>query len=171
MAAEEARRKEEDARRQSEEKSKHLSVIHSHIQQRKAAMEAQRHLESLELDRLRQQTYATEKLLQDYHKRILLPIEQHRAEVLSRNKQLHKPLSREELELHAKRHDEELRVLAAHKSVERGGGGGRPRRGSAGPANLPSPSYPRPKKTFSTGKTPSQRSGKCLKSGKSTENS
>jgi hypothetical protein len=116
---EEVKRKEELTQKQREAKEKRDFDIKESIRKRKEMMLAKQKLEAAENERIREQKYVSEKLIQDFHKRVLLPIEEQKAEILNKNKMMHQPISKEEIDSHARRHDEEIRQLHAVKQEER----------------------------------------------------
>ena len=111
--------REEQAQRKQEDKEKHVAEIKESIRKRRKAMEMQRQLEATEQERVKGQKYVDEKLLHDFHKRVLLPQEEQRAELITKVKLLHKPISKDEIEEHARRHDEEVRQLRSLREAER----------------------------------------------------
>jgi hypothetical protein len=111
--------REEEARRKQEEKEKHVAEIKENIRKRREAMELQRQLEAAEQERIKAQKYVDEKLLHDFHKRVLLPQEEQRVELITKVKLLHKPISKEEIDEHARRHDEEVKQLRSLREAER----------------------------------------------------
>lgn len=100
----------EDQKRK-EEKAKFTEEIKAIIAQRKAAISAKRNSEVSEQRRISKLSYAREKLLLDYHHRILLPEEMQKAAILAKNKALHRPIEREDLRAHMRKHDEEMRQM------------------------------------------------------------
>ena len=119
LAAEKA--KEEEMNRKKEEKERKIEEIKEGIRKRQEAMNEKRQLEAAELERMKAKKYANEKLLQDFHRRILMPQEEERAEVISKIKQLHKPISKDEIEEHARRVDEEIKQLTILRETDRRG--------------------------------------------------
>lgn len=110
-----------DNQRRMEAKERLAAEIQSIIADRKAAMLAKRRLEAAEQHRINGLSYAQEKLLLDYHRRILLPIEEQRNAILAKNKALHRPIEREELREHTHKHDEimkQMRTFRAEKTAK-----------------------------------------------------
>jgi len=100
-----------DCQKRSEAKAKFTEEIKSLIAQRKAAISAQRNLEVSEQRRISSLSYAREKILLDYHRRILVPGEKQRADILAKNKALHRPIEMQDLRAHMRKHDEEMRQM------------------------------------------------------------
>ena len=108
---EEERQKEAELRQKEEQKAKHIVQIQVNILKRKHSLEAHRQLMQAELVRLQRQSYVEDKLMHDFKERFLDPRETERQEALARKKELYKPISKEELETHAKKYDEEVRRM------------------------------------------------------------
>lgn len=111
--AQSQKRKEEEEVRLLEERAKRLEELHERANKRKADLEQRRRVGSEESGRLRAFSYAHERMSQENFR---TPQEQ---EILAKKKLNYQPIRLEELQEHARKHDEMMREMQRRKEAER----------------------------------------------------
>lgn len=107
------KRKEEEEVRLQEERAQRLEELQERARKRKADLEQRRKIASEESGRIRAFSYAHERMSQENFR---TPQEQ---EMLAKKKLEYQPIKREDLQEHARKHDEIMREMQRRKEAER----------------------------------------------------
>lgn len=113
------RRQEEDAARIQEEKTRKLAELQDRARKRKLDLEERRRVASEETTRLRSQQYMHDRLSQDYVSRIVQTEQEKQQEALAKQKLLHQPVRLEDIQEHARKHDDIMRERLTRKEADR----------------------------------------------------
>jgi hypothetical protein len=113
------RRQEEELVRIQEEKARRLAELQDRARKRKLDLEERRRVASEETTRLRTQQYMHDRLSQDYVSHIVQTEQEKQQEALAKQKLSHQPVRLEDIQEHARKHDEIMREHFARKEAER----------------------------------------------------
>ena len=113
------RRQEAELAKIQEEKARKLAELQDRARKRKLDIEERRRVASEETAHLRSQHYVHERFSQDYLSRVVQTEQEKQQEVLIKQKLQHQPIRLEDLQEHARRHDEMIREHVSRKEAER----------------------------------------------------